>query len=109
MGFNRSMRALPTPSLISVGHSNRWRTPSDGFAPEYVLSSRGPLFDLLKAYLWGDKNSLTLAQIATELDLTEEAVKKALQRLRDRFRDALRTEVAQTVATPDLIDEGFAT
>jgi RNA polymerase sigma factor (sigma-70 family) len=72
---------------------------------EYASAGRGPLFDLLKDYVWGDKNALSLAEIAARLELTEEAVKKSVQRLRQRFRDALRTEVAQTVATPDQIDD----
>jgi len=72
---------------------------------EYASAGRGPLFDLLKDYVWGDKNALSLAEIAGRLDLTEEAVKKSVQRLRQRFRDALRAEVAQTGATPDQIDE----
>jgi RNA polymerase sigma factor (sigma-70 family) len=72
---------------------------------EYAASGRGPLFDLLKDYVWGDKNALTLVQIAGRIELTEEAVKKSVQRLRQRFRDSLRAEVAQTVATPDQIDE----
>ena len=71
---------------------------------DYASADRGPLFDLLKDYVWGDKNTLTLAEIAAQLDLTEEAVKKAVQRLRQRFRDCLRAEVAQTVAMPDQID-----
>jgi hypothetical protein len=64
-----------------------------------------PLFDLLKDCVWGDKNALSLAEIAGRLDLTGEAVKKSVQRLRQRFRDSLRAEIAQTVATPDQIDE----
>jgi RNA polymerase sigma-70 factor (ECF subfamily) len=72
---------------------------------EYATAGRGPLFDLLKDYVWGDKNALSLAEIAGRLELTEEAVKKSVQRLRQRFRDSLRAEVAQTVATPDQIDE----
>jgi RNA polymerase sigma factor (sigma-70 family) len=72
---------------------------------DYASSGRRPLFDLLKDYVWGDKNALTLAEIANRLDLTEEAVKKSVQRLRQHFRESLRTEVAHTVATPDQIDE----
>ena len=72
---------------------------------DYAASGRGPLFDLLKDYVWGDKNALSLAEIAERLDLTQEALKKSVQRLRQRFRDSLRAEVAQTVATPDQIDE----
>ena len=72
---------------------------------EYASSGRGPLFDLLKDYVWGDKNALSLAEIAGRLDLTEEAIKKSVQRLRQHFRDCLRAEIAQTVATPDQIDD----
>ena len=72
---------------------------------DYDASGRANLFDLLKDYVWGDKNSLTLAEIASQLDLTEEAVKKAVQRLRQRFGDCLRTMIAQTVATADQIDD----
>jgi RNA polymerase sigma-70 factor (ECF subfamily) len=71
---------------------------------DYVSAGRGPLFDLLKDYVWGEKNALSLAQIAEQLDLTEEAVKKTVQRLRSRFRECLRAEIAQTVSTPDQID-----
>lgn len=71
----------------------------------YSTSGRVSLFDLLKDYVWGDKNALTLSEIAVRLDLTEEAVKKAVQRLRSRFRECLRAEIARTVATPDQIDE----
>jgi RNA polymerase sigma-70 factor (ECF subfamily) len=72
---------------------------------EYAAAGRGPLFDLLKDYVWGDQNALSLATIAGRVELSEEAVKKSVQRLRQRFRDSLRAEVAQTVATPDQIDE----
>ena len=72
---------------------------------DYASAGRALLFDLLKDYVWGDKNALTLAEIAAQLDLTEEAVKKSVQRLRQRFRDCLRAEIAQTVATPDQIDD----
>jgi RNA polymerase sigma-70 factor (ECF subfamily) len=77
----------------------------DQLRTDYTASGRGPLFDLMKDYVWGDKNGLTLDAIAAQLDLTEEAVKKSVQRLRQRFRDCLRAEIAQTVATPDQIDD----
>ena len=96
-----------TPDLI---FDQRWALQQLDHAlvrlrAEYASSGRGPLFDLLKDYVWGDKNALTLAEIAARLDLAEEAVKKSVQRLRQRFRDSLRAEIAQTVATPDQIDD----
>ena len=72
---------------------------------DYAASGRTALYDLLKDYVWGERNALSLSEIAGQLDLTEEAVKKAVQRLRHRFREHLRAEVAQTVSTPDQIDE----
>ncbi|MBI2929871.1 MAG: sigma-70 family RNA polymerase sigma factor [Verrucomicrobia bacterium] len=72
---------------------------------EYTASGRGPLFDLLKPYVWGEKNAATYSEIAAQLDLTEEAVKKAVQRMRQRFRDLLRAEIAQTVTTVGEVEE----
>lgn len=45
------------------------------------------------------------AAIAAELGLTEAAVKKAVERLRDRWQAALRTEIAATVQSPDDVEE----
>jgi len=44
--------------------------------------------------------------VAAELGMTENAVKQALHRLRQRYRQLLRDEIAQTVAVPgDVEDE----
>jgi len=72
---------------------------------EYAASGRGPMFDLLKAYVWGERNAASYTDIAAQLDLTEEAVKKAVQRLRHRYRDMLRTEIAHTVTTAAEVEE----
>lgn len=97
---------LATPEQI---YDRRWAMQQvenalAALKADYNSSGRGALFDLLKDYIWGDKNTLTLAEIVTRLDLTEEAVKKSVQRMRQRFRDCLRAEIAQTVATADQID-----
>ena len=44
-------------------------------------------------------------QLSDPLKMSEGAVKVAIHRLRQRFRDAVRTEIAQTVATPAEVDE----
>ncbi len=72
---------------------------------DYTANGRGSLYDLLKDFVWGERNGATYAEIAAQLDLTEEAVKKAVQRLRLRFRESLRTEIAHTVATPAEVEE----
>jgi RNA polymerase sigma-70 factor (ECF subfamily) len=62
-------------------------------------------FAALKEYLWGEKSSASYAEIGARLDMTEGAVKVAVHRLRRRYRELLREEVAQTVASHDEIEQ----
>jgi len=71
---------------------------------EYRQSGKGDLFDRLKDYQPGTGLE-TYAQIGTELDMSEEAVKSAVHRLRRRHREILRTEIAHTVTSPEEVDE----
>jgi RNA polymerase sigma-70 factor (ECF subfamily) len=72
---------------------------------EYVATGRAKLFELLRGCLAKDESALPYAEIAARLDLTEAAVKMAVQRLRARYREILRAEIADTVATPEEIEE----
>ena len=72
---------------------------------DYASSGRADLFDALKDYLWGEKNLAAYAEAAAALGLSEGAVKVAIHRLRQRYRDLLRAEIANTVASPEEVDE----
>ncbi len=72
---------------------------------EYVVSGRAKLFELLRGCLARDESALPYAEIAARLNLTEAAVKMAVQRLRARYREILRAEIADTVASPEEIEE----
>ena len=72
---------------------------------EYARADKGPLFTRLKQTLTGDAENAPHAQTAAELDMTEGAVKVAAHRLRQRFRALLREAIAETVATPEEIDD----
>jgi RNA polymerase sigma-70 factor (ECF subfamily) len=73
---------------------------------EYDDKGKVALFEHLRVFLQGDKNSLPHGQVAQKLGLTEGAVKTAAHRLRRRFREVLREEIAQTVDEPgDIEDE----
>jgi RNA polymerase sigma factor (sigma-70 family) len=63
------------------------------------------LFDKLKACLTADPNSLSHAQLAQQVGLSEGAVKVTVHRLRRRYRDLLRDEIAQTVGNPAAVEE----
>jgi len=72
---------------------------------EYVASGRAQLFDYLRHCLAKDESALPYAEIAGRLKLTEAAVKMAVHRLRSRYREILQREIAQTVSTPEEIEE----
>jgi RNA polymerase sigma-70 factor (ECF subfamily) len=73
---------------------------------EYQAGGSSKLFEQLKQLLSDEPDRPSQAQIARELGMTENAVKQALHRLRQRYRLLLREEIAQTVAAPgDVEDE----
>jgi len=72
---------------------------------EFDDAGKAPLFDELKGFIWGDKSVASYAEIGQQLKLTEGNVKVAVHRLRQRFRELLRAEVAHTVARPEDVDE----
>lgn len=62
------------------------------------------VFGQLKPYLTGDEPQLSYAQTAAALGMSETAVKVAVHRLRKRFRDLVRDEIAHTVSSPEEVD-----
>ena len=72
---------------------------------DYAASGRAQLFDELKVYVWGERSDASYSEVAAHLQLSEGAVKVAVHRLRQRFRDLLRAEIANTVADAREVDE----
>jgi RNA polymerase sigma factor (sigma-70 family) len=75
---------------------------------EYRLGgpAAAELFERLKQILTEEPGRPSQAQIAQELNMSENAVKQAFYRLRQRYRLLLREEIAHTVAVPgDVEDE----
>jgi len=73
---------------------------------EYMAAGNAKLFDCLREFLSDEPGRRSQADVATELGMTENAVKQAFHRLRQRYRQLLRDEIAQTVAVPgDVEDE----
>jgi RNA polymerase sigma-70 factor (ECF subfamily) len=70
----------------------------------YLRSGKEDHFEEMKIFLSGEKRPVPYAEVAARLGITELAVKVAVHRLRKRFRDALREEIAQTVAESEQID-----
>ena len=72
---------------------------------EYETEGKTTLFNELKSCLTGARNSVPYSQLAKRLGLSENTVKVNVHRLRRRYRELLRAEVAHTVNGPDEIEE----
>lgn len=70
---------------------------------EFASAGKTDHFDRLKIFLTGEAG-IHYRQIAAEMKMKEGAFKVAIHRLRRRYRDLLREEIAQTVADPDDIE-----
>ena len=67
---------------------------------EYQAARNAELFDQLKEFLVGEKGRPLQAEIGAELGMTENAVKQAFHRFRQRYRVLLDEEIAHTVTAP---------
>lgn len=72
---------------------------------EYRAAEKEALFERLKLFAAGGKSDLPWSEVAAQAGLTESALKSALHRLRRRYRDLIRDEVAQTVSGPQEVEE----
>lgn len=66
--------------------------------------TRPEVYEHLKPFLTTADDALR-ASIAAKLDMSEGAVKVAIHRLRSRYRELLRAEIAKTVCAPHEIDD----
>lgn len=76
----------------------------DKLRDEFDGGGRAGRFEILKNFLIGDGESMPYAAAAAQLGLTESAVKSGIYRLRQRFAELLRGEIAQTVETESEVD-----
>src|SRR5438132_5102609 len=64
------------------------------------------LFDSLKQLLPDEPGAPSQGEIAARLGMTENAIRQAFYRFRQRYQSLLREEIAHTIATPgDIEDE----
>lgn len=69
-------------------------------ATEFSAEGKQTHFDTLKPWLLGEVPELSQAEASRRLRMTEGAVKVAVHRLRRRFRDLVKAEIAQTIDDP---------
>jgi RNA polymerase sigma-70 factor (ECF subfamily) len=67
---------------------------------ECVEAGQGARFEVLRDFVFGRPGDLSYAEAGAKLGLSQSAVTSGIHRLRSRFRELLRLEVAQTVENP---------
>lgn len=72
---------------------------------EYEQEGKADLFAALNPCLVGERTVQPYAELATKLGVSEGTVKSAVHRLRHRYRQLLRDEIAHTVSGPEEVDE----
>jgi RNA polymerase sigma-70 factor (ECF subfamily) len=75
----------------------------DRLRAEFVQHGRLDHFDRLKGFLL-DQADMPYAALALEMGTSEGALKVAVHRLRKRYRDLFRQEIAETVADPEDVE-----
>ena len=77
---------------------NRLRT-------EYDVAEKTTLFECLSPFLSGDADGEGYQSVCAALQLSPEAARVAAHRMRKRYRQILREEIAHTTATPEEVDD----
>jgi RNA polymerase sigma factor (sigma-70 family) len=72
---------------------------------EYVQAERLALFEKMQPHLSGAAGRPGYARLGEELGMSEGAITVAMHRMRRRFGELLREEIAATVATPEEIED----
>jgi RNA polymerase sigma factor (sigma-70 family) len=77
-------------------------------AKEHESAGKLDHFRALKPWLTGETSGLSQADAAAALNLNEGAIKVAIHRLRRRFRDLVKSEIAHTLRDPAQTDHELA-
>jgi RNA polymerase sigma-70 factor (ECF subfamily) len=72
---------------------------------EYRSAGNERFFDQMKKMLMDESDRPSQAQVASEYEMTENAVKQASYRFRQRYQTLLREEIAHTVAMPSDVED----
>lgn len=75
---------------------------------DYERAGREVLFAKLQPYLAGGAQLTSYAELGRELAMGEGAVAVAVHRMRRRFGELLRAEIAHTVGSPEEVEEEIA-
>ena len=71
---------------------------------EHAANGRRDFFQQLRVYLQGDHSGPSYAEVAAQRGMSEGAIKVAVHRMRHRYGQILREEIARPVTSPDEVE-----
>jgi RNA polymerase sigma-70 factor (ECF subfamily) len=72
---------------------------------EYAAAGKGELYEKLRQFNIAGEGSPAYREVASQLGILENTLKSLVHRMRQRYRELLREEVAQTVSTTAEVDD----
>jgi DNA-directed RNA polymerase specialized sigma24 family protein len=106
-GFQRHASHALTPELI---YDRSWafailERVMGRLAEEYAKANRTPVFEAIRPHLSGALGRPGYATLCQSLGMSENAVTLAMRRMRRRYGEFLREEIAATVASPEEVED----
>ena len=105
---DRRYRGLEDDETAERTFDRQWalallRTTMDSVAQQYQSAGKSEWFALLRPCLTGTQSN-TYRELAETMGIREGAVKAAVFRLRERFAQQLRMQIARTVSDPEEVE-----
>ena len=72
---------------------------------DFLHTGSAALFEKLKPHLWQDEAAVPYERLAAVHRMSEGALRVTVHRLRQKYREILRDEIAHTVASPNEVDD----
>ncbi len=105
--FSREPQSRDTPETL---FERQWvfallALVLENLAAESAAAGKAKLFAELRPHLQGDRQGVTYAEVAARQGMSEGAIKVAVHRLRQRYGELLREEIARTVSSAEEVDQ----
>lgn len=109
-GENKYKNEPPDNVTADVLYDRRWALTLleqvlDKLRKEYEEAGKAQLFKALEPALTGSELLPAYTELGKKLGMSEGAVKVAIHRMRRRYGELLREEIANTVASPEEVEE----
>ena len=98
----------PAETAMALNAFTRWplsMNHAPGWGDSPLIELRTSADDLVKSILSFEPGETPYADVAARLGMTEGAVKTAVHRMRRRYGELLRAEIAETVVDTAEVDE----